>query len=155
MCLYMCHFMPALNGLCSCSPIDRDLDQNPARYIGPYRSGTKIFRTLPYLSRSSSRPIRPPKCTPIRLYPPLAVLPPSPSRSCGHAPAQLPCALQAQRAHDPGLLLLQFLGQLDTGGGTISIVLALHHLKSSFFFSKRSVLDPFIHLKSSWVVEAQ
>jgi hypothetical protein len=33
-CLYMSHFVPALNGSCSCLPMGRDLGPNPARYIG-------------------------------------------------------------------------------------------------------------------------
>jgi hypothetical protein len=37
-CLYMGHFVPALNGPCSCPPMGRDLGPNPARYNGPYRA---------------------------------------------------------------------------------------------------------------------
>jgi hypothetical protein len=58
----MGHFVPALNGPCSCPPMGRDLGPNPARYIGPCRPGTKIFRAVPgpcFFYRASGRPIRP------------------------------------------------------------------------------------------------
>jgi hypothetical protein len=42
-CLYMGQFVPALNGLCSCPPMGRDLGPNPARYNGPARPDTKLF----------------------------------------------------------------------------------------------------------------
>jgi hypothetical protein len=60
-CLYMGHFVPALNGLCSCPPMGRDLGSNPVRYIGPCRPGTKIFRVVSCRAffRASGRPIRP------------------------------------------------------------------------------------------------
>jgi hypothetical protein len=56
--------VPALNGSCSCPPMSRDLGPNPARYIGPCRPDTKIFRVVPCLGRAfffraSGRPIRP------------------------------------------------------------------------------------------------
>ena len=47
LCIYMSHLMPALNGSCSCPPMGRDLGPNPARYIGPCRSDTKIYRADP------------------------------------------------------------------------------------------------------------
>jgi hypothetical protein len=75
-CLYMGHFVPALNGLCSCPPMGRDLGPNPARYIGPCRPGTKIFRVVPCLDRAffraSGRPIRPGPN--VHLYPHLDVV---------------------------------------------------------------------------------
>jgi hypothetical protein len=46
-CLYMSHFMLALNGSCSCPSMGRDLGPNPARYNGSCRSGTKIFWVMP------------------------------------------------------------------------------------------------------------
>jgi hypothetical protein len=59
----MGHFVPALNGSCSCPPMGRDLGPNPARYIGPCWPDTKIFRVVPCLGRAffraSGRPIRP------------------------------------------------------------------------------------------------
>jgi hypothetical protein len=62
-CLYMGHFVPALNGSCSCPPMGRDLGPNPARYIGPCRPNTKIFRAMSCLGRAffraSGRSIRP------------------------------------------------------------------------------------------------
>jgi hypothetical protein len=42
----MGHFVPALNGSCSCPPMGRDLGPNQARYIGPCRPDTKIFRVM-------------------------------------------------------------------------------------------------------------
>jgi hypothetical protein len=62
-CLYMGYFVPALNGSCSCPPMGRDLSPNPARYNGPCRPGTKLFRVVSCLGhaffRASGRPIRP------------------------------------------------------------------------------------------------
>jgi hypothetical protein len=62
-CLYMGHFVPALNGPCLCPPMGRDLGPNPARYNGPCRPGTKLFRAVPCLGRAffraSGRPIWP------------------------------------------------------------------------------------------------
>jgi hypothetical protein len=62
-CLYMGLFVSALNGSCSCPPMGRDLGPNPARYNGPCRPGTKLFRVVPCLGRAffraSGRPIRP------------------------------------------------------------------------------------------------
>jgi hypothetical protein len=69
-CLYMGHFVPALNGPCSCPPMGRDLGPNPARYNGPCRPGTKLFRAVPCLGRAFFPCFGPahlarPKCTPI------------------------------------------------------------------------------------------
>jgi hypothetical protein len=44
-CLYMGHFVPALNGSCSCPPMGRDLGSNPTRYIGSCRPDTKYFKS--------------------------------------------------------------------------------------------------------------
>jgi hypothetical protein len=66
----MGHFVPALNGPCSCPPMGRDLGPNPARNNGPCRPGTKIFRVVPCLSHAffpcfgPTHQVRP-KCTPI------------------------------------------------------------------------------------------
>jgi hypothetical protein len=38
------HFVPALNGTCSCPPMGRELGPNPARYIGSCQPNTKIFQ---------------------------------------------------------------------------------------------------------------
>jgi hypothetical protein len=51
-CLYMGHFVPALNGLCSCPPMGRDLGPNPAQYIGSCQPSTKIFWIVPCLDRA-------------------------------------------------------------------------------------------------------
>ena len=48
----MGHYVPALNGPCSCPPMGRDLGPNLARYIVPCRPGTKIFRVVPCLGRA-------------------------------------------------------------------------------------------------------
>ena len=69
-CLYMGHFVPALNGPCSCLPMGRDLGPNPARYNGPCRPGTQLFRVVPCLGRAFFPCFGPahlarPKCTPI------------------------------------------------------------------------------------------
>jgi hypothetical protein len=69
-CLYMGHFVPALNGSCSCPPMGRDLGPNLARYIGPCLHGTKILRVVSCLGRAFFSCLRParqaqPKCTPI------------------------------------------------------------------------------------------
>jgi hypothetical protein len=69
-CLYMGHFVPALNGPCSCPPMGRDLGPNPARNNRPCRPGTKIFRVVPCLSRAffpcfGSAHQTWPKCTPM------------------------------------------------------------------------------------------
>jgi hypothetical protein len=45
LCLYMGHFVPTLNGSCSCPPMGRDLGPNPARYIGSCQPDTKYFRS--------------------------------------------------------------------------------------------------------------
>jgi hypothetical protein len=62
-CIYMGHFVSALNGSCSCPPMGRDLNPNPARNDGSCRPGTKIFRVVPCLDRAFfpcfGRPIRP------------------------------------------------------------------------------------------------
>jgi hypothetical protein len=69
-CLYMGHFVPALNGSCPCPPMGRDLGPNPARYNRPCRSDTKLFRVVPCLGRTFfpcfglAHEARP-KCTPI------------------------------------------------------------------------------------------
>jgi hypothetical protein len=47
----MGYFVPVLNGSCSCPPMGRDLGPNPARYIEPYRPGTKIFQAVACLGR--------------------------------------------------------------------------------------------------------
>jgi hypothetical protein len=69
-CLYMGHFVPALNGPCSCPPMGRDLGPNSARYNGSCRSDTKLFRVVPCLGRAFFSCFGPahqarPKCTPI------------------------------------------------------------------------------------------
>jgi hypothetical protein len=66
----MGHFVPALNGSCSCPPMGRDLGPNPARYNGSCRPGTKLFRVVPCLCRAFFSCFGPahqarPKCTPI------------------------------------------------------------------------------------------
>jgi hypothetical protein len=48
----MGHFVPALNGSCSCPPMSRDLDPNPSRYIRSCRPSIKIFRAMSCLSRA-------------------------------------------------------------------------------------------------------
>jgi hypothetical protein len=59
----MGYFVPAFNGSCSCWPMGRDLDPNPAHYIGSCRPNTKIFWVVSCLSRAffraSGQPIRP------------------------------------------------------------------------------------------------
>jgi hypothetical protein len=66
----MGHFVPALNGQCSCPPMGRDLGPNPARYNGSCRPGPKLFRVvscLGYAFFSCFGPVHQarPKCTPI------------------------------------------------------------------------------------------
>jgi hypothetical protein len=66
----MGHFVPALNGSCSCPPMGRDLGPNPARYNGPCRPDTKLFWVVPCLGRAFFSCFGPahqaqPKCTPI------------------------------------------------------------------------------------------
>jgi hypothetical protein len=51
-CLYMGHFVSALNGSCSCPPMGRDLGPNPARNNGSCRLGTKIFWVVTCLGRA-------------------------------------------------------------------------------------------------------
>jgi hypothetical protein len=51
-CLYMGHFVPVLNGSCSCPPMGRDLGPNPTRNNGTCRPDTKIFLAVPCLSRA-------------------------------------------------------------------------------------------------------
>jgi hypothetical protein len=69
LCLYMGHFVPALNGTCSCPPMGRELGPNPARYIGSCQPGTKIFQVALCLGVlfSCFEPAHQarPKCTPI------------------------------------------------------------------------------------------
>jgi hypothetical protein len=67
-CLYMGHFVPALNGSCSCPPMARDLGPNPARYIGPCRPGTKIFRVVPCLDRAFFSVLRASPSGPAQMY---------------------------------------------------------------------------------------
>jgi hypothetical protein len=59
----MGHFVPDLNGPCLYLPMGRDLGPNPARYNGPCRPDTKLFRVVPCLGRAffcaSDQPIRP------------------------------------------------------------------------------------------------
>jgi hypothetical protein len=65
-CIYMGHFVPALNGPCSCPPMGRDLGPNPARYNGPCRPDTKLFRVVPcFFSCFGPAHQTRPKCTPI------------------------------------------------------------------------------------------
>jgi hypothetical protein len=70
LCLYMGHFVPTLNGPCSCPPMGHDLGPNPTRYIGSCRPGTKIFHVVPCMGRAFFPFFGPahqaqPKCTPI------------------------------------------------------------------------------------------
>jgi hypothetical protein len=67
-CLYMGHFVPALNGPCSCPPMGRDLDPNPARYNGPCRPGTKLFRAVPCLGRAFFSVLRAGPPGPAQMY---------------------------------------------------------------------------------------
>jgi hypothetical protein len=67
-CLYMGHFVPALNGPCSCPPMGPDLGPNPARYIGPCRPGTKIFRAVPCLGRAFFTVLRAGPSGPAQMY---------------------------------------------------------------------------------------
>ena len=64
----MGHFMPALNGSCSCPPMGPDLGPNPARYIGPCRPGTKIFRAVPCLGRAFFTVLRAGPSGPAQMY---------------------------------------------------------------------------------------
>jgi hypothetical protein len=69
-CLYMGHFVSALNGSCSCPPMGRYLGPNPTRYIGPCWPGTKIFRVVSCLGCVFFSCFGPahqaqPKCTPM------------------------------------------------------------------------------------------
>jgi hypothetical protein len=94
-CLYMSHFVPALNGPCPCPPMDRDLGAYPARYNGPCRPGTKLFRAVPCLGRVFFPCFGPahlarPKCTPIAA----AALP---LRHCATLPQVRPGQRQRQR----------------------------------------------------------
>jgi hypothetical protein len=66
----MGHFVPALNGPCSCPPMGHDLGPNLARYNGTCRPDTKLFRAVPCLGRAFFPCFGPahqarPKCTPI------------------------------------------------------------------------------------------
>jgi hypothetical protein len=64
----MGHFVPALNGPCSCPPMGRDLGPNPARYIGPCRPGTKIFRAVSCLGRAFFTVLRAGPSGPTQMY---------------------------------------------------------------------------------------
>jgi len=67
-CLYMGLFVPALNGPCSCPPMGRDLGPNPARYNGPCRPGTKLFRAVPCLGRAFFSVLRAGPPGPAQMY---------------------------------------------------------------------------------------
>ena len=67
-CLYMGHFVSALNGPCSCPSMGRELGLNPARYIGPCRPGTKIFRAVPCLGRAFFTVLRAGPSGPAQMY---------------------------------------------------------------------------------------
>jgi len=67
-CLYMGLFVPALNGPCSCPPMGRDLGPNPARYNGPCRPGTKLFRAVPCLGRAFFSVLRAGPSGPAQMY---------------------------------------------------------------------------------------
>jgi hypothetical protein len=64
----MGHFVPALNGPCSCPPMGPDLGPNPARYIGPCRPGTKIFRAVSCLGRAFFTVLRAGPSGPAQMY---------------------------------------------------------------------------------------
>jgi hypothetical protein len=64
----MGHFVPALNGSCSCPPMSRDLGPNPARYNGPCRPGTKLFRAVPCLGRAFFSVLRTSPPGPAQMY---------------------------------------------------------------------------------------
>jgi hypothetical protein len=61
-------FVPALNGPCSCPPMGRDLGPNPARYNGPCRPGTKLFRAVPCLGRAFFSVLRAGPSGPAQMY---------------------------------------------------------------------------------------
>jgi hypothetical protein len=67
-CLYMGHFVPALNGPCPCPPMGYDLGPNPARNNGSCGPVTKIFRAVRgpcfFPCFGPAHQARP-KCTPI------------------------------------------------------------------------------------------
>jgi hypothetical protein len=67
-CLYMGHFVPALNGSCPCPPMGRDLGPNPVRYNGPCRPGTKLFRVVPCLGRAFFSVLRAGPSGPAQMY---------------------------------------------------------------------------------------
>jgi hypothetical protein len=67
-CLYMGLFVPALNGPCSCPPMGRDLGPNPARYNGPCRPGTKLFRVVSCLGRAFFSVLRAGPSGPAQMY---------------------------------------------------------------------------------------
>jgi hypothetical protein len=67
-CLYMGLFVPSLNGPCSCPPMGRDLGPNPARYNGPCRPGTKLFRAVPCLGRAFFSVLRAGPSGPAQMY---------------------------------------------------------------------------------------
>ena len=64
----MGYFVPALNGPCSCPPMGPDLGPNPARYIGPCRPGTKIFRAVSCLGRAFFTVLRAGPSGPAQMY---------------------------------------------------------------------------------------
>jgi hypothetical protein len=88
----MGHFVSALNGSCSCPPMGRDLGPNPARYIGPCWSGTKIFRVVSCLGRAFFTVLRASPSNPAKMY----------TYTCRHAAAGLSRSKLRQRHHDPG-----------------------------------------------------
>lgn len=65
---YMGLFVPALNGPCSCLPMGRDLGPNPARYNGPCRPGTKLFRAVSCLGRVFFSVLRAGPSGPAQMY---------------------------------------------------------------------------------------
>jgi hypothetical protein len=67
-CLYLGHFVHALNGPCSCPPMGRDLGPNPARYNGSCRPDTKLFRVVPCLGRAFFSVLRAGPSGPAQMY---------------------------------------------------------------------------------------
>jgi hypothetical protein len=64
----MGHFVPALNGSCSCPPMGRDLGPNPARYNGSCRHDTKLFWAVPCLGRAFFSVLRAGPSGPAQMY---------------------------------------------------------------------------------------
>jgi hypothetical protein len=64
----MGHFVPALNGPCSCPPMGRDLGPNPVGYNGPCRPGTKLFRVVPCLGHAFFSVLRAGPSDPAQMY---------------------------------------------------------------------------------------